>query len=94
MEKEFIYVVTYYSVYDGNNEKDEVLSYKKYDDAIETYNKYVDEARSVFEEDNIEEDNINENSKDIDKDLSYVIYENGYYAHNRIEVQLRKIEIK
>ena len=41
MEINLVYVVTYYSVFQGDNDGDEILIFKNKKDALEQYDKYV-----------------------------------------------------
>ena len=50
METNLVYVVTYYSVFQGENDGDEILIFKNKKDALEQYDKYVGYAMGLFED--------------------------------------------
>lgn len=92
METNLVYVVTYYSVFQGENDGDEIVIFKNKKDAFEQYDKYVGYAMGLFEDE--DEDTVKETSYDMDNSKGYCIYKKDYFAFNRIEVQFKTIEVK
>lgn len=92
MEKNLVYVVTYYSVFQGENDGDEILIFKDKKDALEQYDKYVAYAMGLFEDE--DEDTVKETSYDLDNSQGYCIYKKDYFASDRIEVQFKTIEVQ